>query len=97
MTIHHGTHKAQLFRTGPKFKYKVINGYYLVLPCGDRYWLGLEVYTAAMALDKACDKYLSAKSGWQYWVDYCMGYDVEGNLAWANIDQTDILLGFLAI
>ena len=43
-------------------------------------------------MDKACGKYLSDKDGWQYWVDYCHGYDVEGNLAWANADQTDVIL-----
>ena len=97
MTIHHGTRKVKLFSTGPKSTQEVIRGYYLVLPSEDRYWLGVDVYSAAMALDKACDKHLSAKSGWQYWVDYCMGYDVEGNLAWVNMDKTDILLDFLAI
>ena len=92
MTIIHGTRKVRLFSTGPKSTHEVIRGYYLVLPNGDRHWIGETIHEAAMAMDKVCDKYLSAKEGWQYWVDYCHGYDVKGNLAWANMDQSDIIL-----
>ena len=63
-----------------------------MLPSGDRHWLGETTYSAARAIDKACDKHLRAEDGWQYWVDYCHGYDVKGNLAWANVDQSDIIL-----
>jgi hypothetical protein len=63
-----------------------------VLPNGDRHWLGETTYNAARAIDKACDKYLSAEDGYEYWVDFCYGYDVKNNLAWANVDQSDIIL-----
>ena len=69
-----------------------VRGYYLVLSNRDRHWLGESVYDAARVIEKACDKYLSEKDGWQYWVDYCHGYDVKGNLAWANVDKSDIVL-----
>ena len=92
MTIKHGTRKVRLFSTGPKSTHEVIRGYYLVLPSGDRHWIGETIHEAAMAIDKACDKYLSAKDSWQYWVDYCYGYDVKGNLAWSNVDHTDTIL-----
>ena len=92
MTITHGTRKVKVFSTGPKITQEVIRGYYLVLPNGDRHWLGIDVYGAARAIHKACDKHLSANDGYEYWVDYCHGYDVKGNLAWANVDQSDIIL-----
>ena len=92
MTITHGTRKVRLFSTGPKSTHEVITGYYLVLPSGDRHWIGETIHEAARVIEKACDKYLSAKDGWQYWIDYCHGYDVKGNLAWVNMDQSDIIL-----
>lgn len=41
------------------------------------------------SLNKVCDKVLSDKLGWGYWIDYCMGVDVKGVVAWSNIDHTD--------
>ncbi len=92
MTITHGTRKIKVFSTGPKITQEVIRGYYLVLPSGDRHWLGETTCDAARAIDKVCDKHLRAEDGWQYWVDYCHGYDVKGNLAWSNVDHTDTIL-----
>ena len=86
MTIIHGTRKVRLFSTGPKSTQEVIRGYYLVLLNGDRYWIGETIYEAARVIEKACDKYLSAKDGYEYWIDYCHGYDVRGDLHWANRD-----------
>lgn len=90
MTITHG--KPGKYITTSTHNNKGVRGYYLVLPNGDRHWLGETTYDAARAIDKMCDKYLSDKGGWQYWVDYCYGYDVKDNLAWANVDQTDAIL-----
>ena len=92
MTITHGSRKVKVFSTGPKMTQEVIRGYYLVLPGGDRHWIGEAINDAARAIDKACDKHLRAEDGWQYWVDYCHGYDVKGDLHWTNVDQTDIIL-----
>lgn len=75
-----------------KHNNKGVRGYYIVLPNGDRHWIGESIYDTVRAIDKACDKYLSAKDGWQYWIDYCHGYDVKGNLAWSNVDHTDTIL-----
>ena len=66
-----------------------VRGYYLVLPNKDRHWMGETMHSSAKALDKMCDKYLSDAIGWDYWIDWCMGYDVQGKLAWANMDQSD--------
>ena len=71
---------------------KGVRGYYIVLPNGDRHWIGESIYDTARAIDKACDKHLRAEDGWQYWVDYCHGYDVKGDLHWSNIDHTDTIL-----
>jgi hypothetical protein len=69
-----------------------VRGYYLVLPNRARHWIGESVYDAARDLEKVCTKYLSDEIGWDYWIDYCHGYDVKGNLHWANVDQSDIIL-----
>lgn len=64
-------------------------GYYLVK--GDaRYFISEHVNPTA--LEKVAGKVLSDAAGWDYWVDYCMGLDVSGRLAWANIDKTDLFL-----
>lgn len=61
-------------------------GYYLVK--GDqRYFISEKVNEAA--LNKVCDKVLSDKVGWNYWIDYSYGRMIDGNIAWVNIDQTD--------
>ena len=92
MTITHGIKASKVFSTGKNPKIEVIRGYYLVLPNKDRHWIGETIHEAARAIEKACDKYLSANDGYEYWVDYCHGYDVKNNLAWANVDQSDIIL-----
>lgn len=92
MTIIHGTRKIKVFSTGPKITQEVVRGYYLVLPNGDRHWLGEVINDAARTMDKVCDKYLRAEDGYEYWVDYCHGYDVKSNLAWSNVDHTDTIL-----
>lgn len=89
MTITHGTKTSKVFSTGKNPKIEVIRGYYLVLPNRDRYWIGESIHDAARDLEKVCTKYLSDVIGWDYWIDWCMGYDVHGNLAWTNIDQSD--------
>ena len=90
MTIKHGR-QGKCITTRAHNNTRV-RGYYLVLPSGDRHWLGETTHEAARAIDKACDKYLSAKEGYEYWVDYCHGYDVKGDLHWANVDQSDTIL-----
>lgn len=89
MTITHGTRKVKVFSTGPKITQEVIRGYYLVLPNGARHWLGEAVNDAARDLEKACNSCLSDEIGWDYWIDFCIGYDVRGNLHWANRDFSD--------
>ena len=71
---------------------KGVRGYYLALPSGDRHWLGEAINDAARVVDQVCDKHLRAEDGYEYWIDYCQGYDVKGNLAWVNVDQTDTIL-----
>lgn len=87
MTITHG--KPGKYITTSSHNKTGVRGYYLVLPNGDRHWIGESVYDAARDLEKVCTKYLSDEIGWDYWIDWCMGYDVHGKLAWANVDQSD--------
>ena len=89
MTITHG--KPGKYITS-KHSNKGVRGYYLVLPNEDRHWIGETIHESAMVINKACDKYLSAEDGYEYWVDFCYGYDVKNNLHWANVDQSDIIL-----
>ena len=87
--ITHGTKTSNVFSTGKNPKVEIIRGYYLVLPNGDRHWMGESVYDAARGINKLCDKYLSDVIGWDYWIDFCSGYDIMGNLHWANWDRSD--------
>ena len=86
MTITHG--KPGKYITSSHNKTGA-RGYYLVLPNRDRHWIGESVYDAARDINKLTNKYLSDEIGWNYWIDWCMGYDVHGKLAWANVDQSD--------
>jgi hypothetical protein len=62
-------------------------GYYLVTPDGERRFISKGV--AIAALGRACEKYLTAETGWQYWIDFCFGLDVHDCPAWLNLDCTD--------
>jgi hypothetical protein len=44
------------------------------------------------ALERVCRAHLSDAQGWDYWIDYCLGRDVTGRVAWCNIDQSDRFL-----
>lgn len=62
-------------------------GYYLVLPDGSRHFIAPEA--DEWALNRVCKVHLSDAKGWDYWVDFSHGPDVNGSPAWSNIDQTD--------
>lgn len=40
-------------------------------------------------LEQVCNKVLTEKTGYDYWVDYCLGLDITGRTACCNIDQSD--------
>lgn len=64
-------------------------GYYLVK--GDaRYFIGAII--SEPSLNRVAERVLSDRTGWNYWVDYCMGRDVTGRAAWANVDKTDLFI-----
>lgn len=65
-------------------------GYYLVTPDHERRFISATINLKA--LERMCDRYLTEKTGWQYWVDYLHGPDVFGNPAWSNVDHTDSFL-----
>lgn len=63
-------------------------GYYLVRESdGVRFFIG--PYASMRYLDKVCDKVLSDKHGWDYWIDFYHGLDIEGRPYWSNIDQVE--------
>jgi hypothetical protein len=59
-------------------------GFYLVLPSGARHFISESVNPSA--LERLCDKHLTEATGWEYWIDYSLGVDVEGNPAWVNLN-----------
>lgn len=66
-------------------------GYYLVRQSdGQRTFISNGANEAE--LEKVCKKVLSNETGWDYWIDYSLGLDVDGKPAWINIDQTDAFL-----
>lgn len=62
-------------------------GYYLVTPDGERRFISARVDPAA--LDCMCDQYLTECTGWNYWVDRCIGLTIDYRPAWVNLDQSD--------
>ncbi len=63
-------------------------GYYLVHHTG-RYFISED--RNEYALNKLCNKVLS-DTDYQYWIDYSLGRDVNGAIAWINLDQTDLFI-----
>ncbi len=63
-------------------------GYWLVRESDNsRFYVSLTVNEPS--LDRVCNRVLSDKSGYGYWIDYCLGLDVKGAIAWMNLDYTD--------
>lgn len=61
-------------------------GYYLVKG-GARYFISESVNPAA--LDRVADRVLSDRAGWNYWIDYLHGPDINRTPHWSNVDQSD--------
>lgn len=60
-------------------------GYYLVHSSG-RFFISEKV--SESALNSICNKVLTNRD-YLYWIDYNLGLDVDGKVAWANLDYTD--------
>lgn len=63
-------------------------GYWLVRE-SDKARFFISEKISEIALEQTANKVLNDKHGYDYWIDYCFGLDVEGRAAWSNIDQTD--------
>lgn len=91
MTIHFGEKKIK--RSEYTAKVEKIAGFYFI--CNDqqgdehRYWMGETFNEAFRAFDAMGDKYLGSYNKYNYWIDYCSGYDVDRRLAWSNLDHSD--------
>lgn len=63
-------------------------GYWLVRESDkERFYISERI--CSYSLEKVADKVLNDKTGWNYWIDYCMGLDVTGRVAWRNMDCSD--------
>ena len=61
-------------------------GYYL--RTGDKFYF-ISKSVDLSALERVASQVLNDKVGYEYWVDYSSGLDVEGKIAWSNLDYTD--------
>ena len=66
-------------------------GYWLVRD-SDRARFFVSEHVNESALNKVCNRVLSDKNGWGYWIDRCIGRDIKGNVAWMNLDFTDYFI-----
>lgn len=58
-------------------------GYWLVRESDNqRFYIGL--YVSEYALSEVACEVLSYKTGYDYWIDYSSGLDVNGVVAWTN-------------
>lgn len=72
---------------------KVRPGFWLVLPStGERFLIDSTIGKAATALNRTVEQHAMDATDW--WVDRCLGADVDGKPAWVNLDQTDRLLAY---
>ena len=66
-------------------------GYWLVRESDNqRFYIGLHV--SEYHLSEVARKVSPDKPGYEYWIDYSSGPDVNGVVAWSNIDMTDLFL-----
>jgi len=71
-------------------------GYYMVRQ-SDRARFFISKKPCARSLERAAAKHLSEKVGWDYWIDHSLGLDVEGRIAWHNVDCEDAFDAVAAI
>lgn len=63
-------------------------GFYLVRESDEkRFFVSRKVCNRA--LERTAGLALSKAQGWEYWIDRCLGLDVDGKVAWLNLDCTD--------
>ena len=68
-------------------------GFYLVMgntAQGARYFISAEVDSGA--LQAVANRVLNDRAGYDYWIDYCMGFDIDRRVAWSNMDHTDLFI-----
>lgn len=83
--IEFGKKKTKVFSSGNQPTIEVIKGYYLVRESdGHRFFISEEIN--GFALENVAKRVLNDKTGYNYWIDYCIGYDINRVLAWSNLD-----------
>lgn len=61
----------------------------------NRIWLGESLREAAASLDDVISKNLENDDAW--WIDYCLGPDSQGRMAWMGTDQAKVIFELQAI
>lgn len=90
--IQFGKKKAK----GRGYTMESVRGYYFV--CKDkqgvecRYWMGETFEEAFVEFEIMGDKYLGEHNNYEYWIDFCLGYDIDRRLTWSNLDHSDRFL-----
>ena len=62
-------------------------GYYLVRESDNKRFFISKVVDVVM-LEQLCNKVLSNKTGYGYWIDRSLGKAVDGKPAWVNTDHS---------
>lgn len=63
-------------------------GYWLVRE-SDKARFFISEYKSISALEQVANKVLNDKTGYDYWIDYCLGLDVNKTPAWSNMDHSN--------
>lgn len=74
---------------------EIDNGYaqgYWLVRCSDKGRFFIDKHVNPSALEKVANKVLNDKHGYNYWIDWCLGLDVNGRVAWSNLDFSDRFL-----
>ena len=76
-------------------QYDIDNGHakgYWLVRSSDKERFYIDEYINPAALERVADKVLNDRHGYDYWIDYCLGLDVNGAVAWSNLDHSDRFL-----
>ena len=69
---------------------EIRQGFYVVSSkSSNRIWLGNSLREAAANVDDVISKHLDDGDAW--WIDYCLGPDPQGKMAWMGTNQATVI------